>query len=96
MFALVVRFQVLPARLTEFDELVRRTVEAIVLHEPGTTTYLPTRVDGDPAARVFLEVYVDEAAFADHESQPHIRHFLAERASMLESVRVERLRDLDG
>jgi quinol monooxygenase YgiN len=96
MFALVVRFQVRPERLAEFDELTRRTLAAIAIHEPGTTTYLPTRVDGDPAARVFLEVYVDEAAFVQHEGQPHVRRFLAEREPMLTSVRVERLRAVDG
>ena len=38
----------------------------------------------------------DEAAFAAHEEQPHVRRFLSAREPMLESVRVERLRGLDG
>lgn len=95
MLALIVRFQVRPDRVDEFDTLVRLTLAGIAAHEPGTLTYLPTRVEGDEAARIFVEVYTDEAAFAAHEEQPHVRHFLSERASMLESVRVERLHDLD-
>lgn len=95
MLALIVRFQVRPDRIDEFDALVRVTLAGIAAHEPGTLIYLPTRVEGDDAARIFVEVYADEAAFAAHEEQPHVRHFLRERAPMLESVRVERLHDLD-
>lgn len=94
MFALVVRFQVRPDQLEQFDELVVRTLEGIAAHEPGTLTYLPTRVEGDDTARIFLEVYADEDAFVAHEEQPHTRHFLAAREPMLLSVRVERLREI--
>ena len=94
MFALVVRFDVVPERVTEFDELVRITLASITALEPGTLQYLPTRVDGDPSARVFIEVYRDEEAFAAHEAQPHVQHFLREREPMILALRVERLRDL--
>ena len=96
MFALVVRFRVRPDRLVDFDDLVRLTLAGIAAHEPETLTYLPTRVEGDDTGRIFIEIYADEAAFAVHEAQPHVQHFLSARAPMLESVRVERLLDLDG
>jgi len=92
VFALVVRFQVRPDRLDEFDELVGRTLVGITAHEPGTLTYLPMRVDGDDTARIFIEVYADEAAFHAHEEQPHTRDFLAALEALLVSVRIERLR----
>ncbi len=95
MFALVVRFQVRPDRLAEFDELVGRTLDGIAAHEAGTLTYLPMRVEGDDTARIFIELYADEAAFLAHEEQPHTRHFLDAREPMLMSVRVERLREID-
>ncbi len=89
MYALVVRFDVHPQRLSDFDELTARTVREIIAHEPGTLTYLPTIVTGAPASRVFFEVYASEAAFRAHEEQPHVRRFLADRTEMLESFRVE-------
>ncbi len=92
MYALVVRFDVLPDRLAEFDRLVTETIDEITAHEPGTLTYVSTGIDGEDSARVFIEIYADEAAFAAHEAQPHSQRFLIERESMLMSVRVERLR----
>jgi quinol monooxygenase YgiN len=56
---------------------------------------IATRVDDDPSARVFIEVYRDERAFAAHEAQPYVQHFLLEREPMIRALRVERLRALD-
>ena len=95
MYALVVRFDVLPDRLTDFDRLVAETVDQITAHEPGTLTYVSTGVEGDDAARVFIEIYRDEEAFTSHEAQPHTQRFLIEREPMLASMRVERLRPVD-
>lgn len=91
MYSLVVRFDVRPDRILEFDALVEATIAAIRAGEPGTSTYLSMRVDDDPCARVFLEVYDDESAFAAHEAQPHVQEFLRAREPMLSAVRVERL-----
>jgi quinol monooxygenase YgiN len=95
MFALVVRFQVRPERVVDFDRLVEQTIARIDEEEPGTLTYLATTVDDDAHARVFIEIYEDESAFAVHEEQPHTQHFLREREPLLASVRVERLTVLD-
>ena len=92
MYALVVRFDVLADRLSEFDRLVADTIDEVTAHEPETLTYVSTGVEGDDTARVFIEIYADEAAFAAHENQPHTQRFLIERESMLASMRVERLR----
>ncbi len=95
MYALVVRFDVLADRLSEFDRLVSDTIDEVTAHEPGTLTYVSTGVEGDDTARVFIEIYADEAAFAAHENQPHTQRFLIERESMLASMRVERLRPVN-
>ena len=96
MHVLIVRFDVLPDRVDEFDRLVGQTMEDIAVHEPGTRVY----VTGAPAearhARAFVEVYADEAAFVEHEAQPHTRRFLAERAPMLRSFTVDVLPDAGG
>ena len=76
MFGLVVRFDIRdePAA-RRFDELTAVAVAQIDAAEPGTLIYATHRVDGAPLARVFYEVYADEAAFQAHEEAPHVQEF---------------------
>jgi quinol monooxygenase YgiN len=90
VFSLVVRFDLrTEADAAQFDDLVTRTLAAIMAEEPGTLVYSVNRVTGSPLARVFFEVYADEDAFNAHEAQAHTRKFLAEREQYLAGVRVE-------
>ena len=82
--ALVVRFDVHDeASAARFDELTAEVVAAIAAHEPGTLVYATHVVRGEPLARVFYEVYADEAAFAAHEQAPHVVAFHAAKAPLL-------------
>jgi len=83
VFALVVRFDVLPDHLDAFDALVSQTVAEIAVHEPETMVYITHLRSGRPSERVFYECYEDEEAFTTHEAQAHTRRFLAERARLL-------------
>ncbi|WP_462187865.1 MULTISPECIES: putative quinol monooxygenase [unclassified Frankia] len=83
MFGLTVRFEVRPDTADAFDALVAETVPLIAAHEPGTLIYTTHRVAGDDNARLFYELYRDREAFEDHENQPHIHHFVAERQDLL-------------
>lgn len=90
MYALTVRFDLKDAASAEaFDSLVERTGEGIRQLEPGTLAYVTHRVDGEPLARVFYELYRDRAAFEEHEKQPHTVRFLSERDQYIAAVRVE-------
>ena len=84
------RFSLCPGGEAAFDRLVSEAVRLIGEREPGTLLYLVHEVAGVPAARVFYELYRDRAAFEEHESQGHVRRFLAEREQYLsQSPRVE-------
>jgi quinol monooxygenase YgiN len=96
MFALVVRFEVKPGSLVEFDALVEELVPGIRAEEEGTLLYFSSAVSDSPLSRVFVEVYRDEEAFHAHEAQSHTRTFLRERDDLLESYRVEFLRPMAG
>jgi quinol monooxygenase YgiN len=92
VIALVVRFALTPGGEEAFDTLIAETCRGIRDCEPGTLVYAVTHDPADPAARTFLEVYRDEAAFAAHEDQPHTRRFLERRAAHLAApIAVERL-----
>jgi quinol monooxygenase YgiN len=82
-FALVVRFKLLDGQEADFDGLVAETLDGIRAHEPGTLAYIVHREPSAPAARVFYELYRDVEAFEEHERQPHVRHFLAQRSKYL-------------
>lgn len=89
MFALYVRHDLRPDAVGDFDRLVEKTVAEIRVHEPGTLVYVVGAPQDDPSARVFLEVYRDEDAFARHNDQPYVRDFLAARQPMLTGLHVE-------
>jgi quinol monooxygenase YgiN len=97
MYALVVRFDLRPQSEDDFDGLVEATTAQIRSEEPGTLLYLCHRVQGEPTARVFYELYRDRVAFHAHEEQPHVKAFLEERERyMAQPARVEFLDPHDG
>ncbi|GAA1607307.1 putative quinol monooxygenase [Catellatospora bangladeshensis] len=90
MFALVVRFDIRDAQsAVRFDELTEQAVEHIRAKEPGTLVYAAHKVDGEPLARVFYEVYADDQAFQAHEAARHVIAFHAAKDPLLVSHRVE-------
>lgn len=90
MFALVVRFDVRDGEsAVRFDELTAQAVEQIRAKEPGTLVYATHKVNGEPLARVFYEVYADDAAFQAHETAEHVLAFHAAKDPLLVSHRVE-------
>ena len=90
MFALVVRFDLRDeVAATEFDRLASETLPLIENGEPGTLVYATHRIENEPLARVFYEVYRDREAFDAHERQPHVVRFHAEKEQCLANVRVE-------
>ncbi len=84
MIGLFVRFDVRDessARL--FDDLTEAVVERIRTEEPGTLVYATHRVDGEPLARIFYEVYADGAAFQAHEGALTSSSFTSARTRSL-------------
>lgn len=87
--ALIVKFTLRPGHAEGFDKLVARTVTQIRANEPGTLAYVVHTVAGRPNERIFYELYRDEDAFREHETQPHTRQFLQGREQYLETVSVD-------
>lgn len=97
VFALVVRFAVLPGHLEAFDALVSDTLAQIADHEPGTLVYLSHERSDRPDERVFYECYESDDAFEFHEAQAHTIRFLQERGQhLVEPPEVWRLTTLSG
>ncbi len=88
-FGLMVRFRLREGGAAGFDALVAETLPLIREREPGTLVYAIHAVTGEPQQRIFYELYADETAFGEHEAQPHVQRFLAERAQYLEGFDVD-------
>ncbi|ARX81812.1 MULTISPECIES: putative quinol monooxygenase [Streptomyces] len=96
-FGLVVRFTLRDEQAaTAFDALCVNTLKGIKASEPGTLTYVTHIPEDEPLVRVFYELYADRAAFDAHETQPHTKHFLAEREQYLAGVEVTFLDAIAG
>ena len=86
MYGLIVRFELLDGHELAFDELAAATLAEIERSEPGTLLYMSHRVADAPHARVFYELYADQASFEAHEASPHVQRFLAGRGAHLSDV----------
>lgn len=82
-YGLVVRFELRDGHEDAFDALTAETLALIRAAEPATLAYVVHRDASTDRARVFYELYRDEAAFEAHEQAPHVRRFLAEREGHL-------------
>ena len=90
VFTLVVRLDLPDAAAARtFDELTSAALPLIRAYEPGTLVYDTYRVEGEPLARVFYEVYRDRDAHAEHERQPHTAAFLTTVHTLVVRTRVE-------
>lgn len=96
-FGLSVRFTARDdAAVRAFDELTAETLIGIRNLEPGTLVYVSHAVEGQPLQRIFYELYADRAAFELHETQPHVRHFLAAREQYIVAVEVDFMESVTG
>jgi quinol monooxygenase YgiN len=84
MIGIVVRFDVHDGDAgAEFDRLTEAVVAQIRVREPGTLVYTTHRVKGEELARMFYEIYANDAALQAHEDAPHVREFHAAKESLL-------------
>lgn len=84
MIGIAVRFDVVDREAAaEFDRLTAVVVEQIRAREPGTLVYATHRVRDDDLARVFYEMYADDAALQAHEDAAHVRDFHAAKERLL-------------
>jgi hypothetical protein len=60
--------------------------------EPDTLVYVIHLVPNAPMQRIFYEIYRDRAAFEQHESQPYMQRFVADRRSLVLATNVIELR----
>ena len=85
-------YTLLDDKVAEFDRLAERAAEGVRTTEPDTLVYVIHVVPKAPMQRIVYEIYRDRAAFESHERQPHIRRFMADRASCVLATNIIDLR----
>jgi quinol monooxygenase YgiN len=72
MLGIVATLKVKPGMEQEFETLARQLVEKVRAHEPGCTLYVLHRAES-AGTYVFMERYVDDAAFEAHRKTEHMQ-----------------------
>jgi quinol monooxygenase YgiN len=85
-------FTLLEDRVAEFDRLAEQAAEEVRTGEPDTLVYVIHLVPNAPLQRIFYEIHRDRAAFENHENQPYMQRFVAERRSCVLATNVIELR----
>lgn len=92
LYAVVARFDLKAEHEDEFDALAAWRISQASAHEPGLVGYAVHRIDGEPLARVFYEIYRDEAAFRQHRATEQTALFGARHVPFVQGPpRIERL-----
>ncbi|MFC6879773.1 putative quinol monooxygenase [Actinomadura yumaensis] len=71
-------YTLLDGREEAFDRLADDLVNGARTAEPDTVIFACHEVVNAPTQRIFYQLFRDEAAFAAHRRQPHLRRFQAE------------------
>jgi quinol monooxygenase YgiN len=83
MHVICVTFTIKPDHAKAFEKLVLENAAASLADEPGCQRFDVCRSD-DPCVIFLYEIYDDKAAFDDHLTRPHFRHFNDETAPMVD------------
>ncbi|HEX4813771.1 MAG TPA: antibiotic biosynthesis monooxygenase [Nonomuraea sp.] len=88
IYGLLTVFTIVDGAGEAFDRLAEATVEAVRRGEPDTLVYACHAVKSAPLQRIVYELYRDEVAYRDHQRQPHVERFVAERQAMVLATNV--------
>lgn len=91
MFVILATFQVDPAHLDAFLELIDTNAAASLADEPGCHRFDVCQTEGKPTEVVLYEIYDDPAAFDAHLETPHFAVFDQGVAPMVLAKEVKRL-----
>jgi quinol monooxygenase YgiN len=81
LYGLIAIYTLAEGAAADFDALAERVVEEVRADEPDALVYAVHSVPNAEMQRIFYEVYRDRMAYEDHQRQPHIQRFEADRAA---------------
>ena len=96
MFLEIAQIDVKPGMEAEFEALATQLVTQVRAYEPGCTLYVLHRAE-TPGTYVFMERYVDDAAFEAHRKTEHMQTLGRKMGDYMEGrAELMRLREISA
>jgi quinol monooxygenase YgiN len=77
-----------PARLDEYNTILKEESEASVRLEPGVISIFPMYQRENPTEVRILEIYVSRAAYESHIKSPHFEKYKTTTLPMVKSLKL--------
>jgi quinol monooxygenase YgiN len=87
--------QIDPARLDEYNAILKEESEASVRLEPGVLSIFPMYQRENPTEVRILEIYASRAAYESHIQSPHFQKYKTMTLSMVKSLKLIDMETLD-
>ena len=75
MITVLAKLTAQPGKEAEMQAAIAALVADVDANEPGVLTYTLHTTEGDPTVFWMYEEYTDDAAFAAHNTTPHMKSF---------------------
>jgi quinol monooxygenase YgiN len=80
--------QIDPARLDEYNAILKEESEASVRLEPGVVSIFPMYQRENPTEVRILEIYASRAAYESHIKSPHFQKYKTATLPMVKSLKL--------
>jgi quinol monooxygenase YgiN len=95
MMVRISELQIDPARLDEYNAILKEESEASVRLEPGVISIFPMYQRDHPTEIRILEIYAGRAAYQSHIQSPHFQAYKAKTLAMVQSLKLIDMETLD-
>ena len=87
--------QIDPARLDEYNAILKEESEASVRLEPGVISIFPMYQRENPTEVRILEIYASRAAYESHIQSPHFQKYKTTTLPMVKALKLIDMETLD-
>jgi quinol monooxygenase YgiN len=95
MMVRISEIQIDPARLDEYNAILKAESEASVRLEPGVISIFPMYQREHPTEVRILEIYASRAAYQSHIQSPHFQTYKTRTLAMVKSLKLIEMETLD-
>ena len=88
MMVRISEIQIDPARLDEYNAILKEEAEASVRLEPGVISIFPMYQRENPTEVRILEIYASKAAYESHIRSPHFQTYKTTTLPMVKSLKL--------
>jgi quinol monooxygenase YgiN len=95
MIVRISEIQIDPARLDDYNAILKEESEASVRLEPGVISIFPMYQRANPTEVRILEIYASRAAYESHIQTPHFQKYKTATLAMVKSLKLIDMETID-